>query len=65
MWGPDIPIIPPRSALVQFTLVTLGFVSFGLFVKYFLVPDIPVVRREYPFSGLVVELGGCEENKVC
>jgi NADH dehydrogenase (ubiquinone) 1 beta subcomplex subunit 8 len=64
MWGPDIPVVPPQTALYQFTLVTLGFVGFGLFANHFLVPEIPAVRREYPFSGLVTELGGVEENKV-
>jgi NADH dehydrogenase (ubiquinone) 1 beta subcomplex subunit 8 len=64
MWGPDVPVVPPQTALRQFTLVALGFVSFGLFMKYALVPDIPAVRREYPYSGLVTELGGVEENKV-
>ncbi|KII85042.1 hypothetical protein PLICRDRAFT_145690 [Plicaturopsis crispa FD-325 SS-3] len=63
MWGPDIPNVPPPTALYQFTLVTLGFVSFGLFAKYALVPERPAVPREYPFSGLVTELGSLEENK--
>jgi NADH dehydrogenase (ubiquinone) 1 beta subcomplex subunit 8 len=64
MWGPDTPFMPPQTALRQFSLVALGFVSFGIFCKYALVPDKPAVPREYPFSGLVRELGGLEENKV-
>lgn len=62
MWGPDIPPIEPSRALFQFTLVTLGFVTFGLITKYN-VPEMPSIRREYPFSGLVTELGGLEDNK--
>jgi NADH dehydrogenase (ubiquinone) 1 beta subcomplex subunit 8 len=65
MWGPDIPPIAPHIALLQFTLASIGFVGFGFLVKHVLLPDIPAVRREYPFSGLVAELGGLEENKVC
>ena len=65
IWGPDPPVIPPQTALFQFALVAFGFVSFGLFAKNVLLPEIPVVRREYPYSGLVTELGSLEENKVC
>lgn len=64
MWSPDVSGVPPQKALFQFTLVALGFVGFAFFTKYALVPDKPAVPREYPFSGLVVELGGLEENKV-
>jgi hypothetical protein len=64
MWGPDIPTVPPHTALYQFSLVALGFVSFGIFCKYALVPDRPATPRDYPFSGLITELGGLEENKV-
>jgi NADH dehydrogenase (ubiquinone) 1 beta subcomplex subunit 8 len=64
MWGPDPPVVPPPIALRQFTFVALGFISFGFLVKTALVPDIPAVRREYPYSGLVTELGSLEENKV-
>jgi len=64
MWGPDVSPIPPSTALYQLSLVALGFVSFGIFCKYALVPDRPAVPREYPFSGLITELGGLEENKV-
>lgn len=64
MWGPDIPIVPPKTALYQFSIAVLTFVTFGVVVKYALVPDRPSVPREYPHSGLVQELGGLEENKV-
>jgi NADH dehydrogenase (ubiquinone) 1 beta subcomplex subunit 8 len=64
MWGPDIPVVPPQTALFQFTLVTLGFIGFGFLVKGALIPDRPAIPREYPFSGLVTELGGVDENKV-
>jgi NADH dehydrogenase (ubiquinone) 1 beta subcomplex subunit 8 len=65
MWGPDIPIVPPRTALFQFTLAALAFVGFGFFANAALVPDRPAVARQYPFSGLITELGGMEENRVC
>jgi hypothetical protein len=65
MWGPDVPPVPPHIALYQFSLVAFGFIGFGFFCKYALVPDKPAVPREYPFSGLITELGGLEENKVC
>ena len=64
MWGPDIPVIPPPIALFQFTLVTFGFITFGFLVKGALIPDRSAVPRVYPFSGLVTELGGADENKV-
>ncbi|KIM73269.1 hypothetical protein PILCRDRAFT_829284 [Piloderma croceum F 1598] len=63
MWGPDVPPVPPHIALYQFSLVAFGFIGFGFFCKYALVPDKPAVPREYPFSGLITELGGLEENK--
>ncbi|KAH7913581.1 hypothetical protein BJ138DRAFT_1171205 [Hygrophoropsis aurantiaca] len=63
MWGPDVPGIPPQKALFQFTLAVTGFVGFGLLCNYALVPERPAVPREYPFSGLVRELGGLEENR--
>ena len=64
MWGPDVSSIPPQTALYHFLLAALGFVGFGFLCKYALVPDKPAVPREYPFSGLIKELGGLEENKV-
>lgn len=27
-------------------------------------PEVPAIRRQYPFSGLIRELGDIEENKV-
>ncbi|TDL25800.1 hypothetical protein BD410DRAFT_784825 [Rickenella mellea] len=62
MFAPDVPPLPPRTALFQFTLAVLGFVGIGYLSKS-LVPERPAVPREYPFSGLVKELGGLEENK--
>lgn len=58
MWGPDIPVIPPKQALRQFLIAAGGFVTAGLFMRAFLVPDRPAIPREYPFNGLEVELGG-------
>lgn len=64
MWGPDAPPLPPNVALRWFSIAVASFVSFGFLTKYALVADRPAVPREYPFSGLVTELGGLEENQV-
>jgi hypothetical protein len=64
MWGPDAPPIPPNVALRWFSIAVASFVSFGFLTKYALVADRPAIPREYPFSGLVTELGGLEENQV-
>lgn len=63
MWGPDVPVVPTQTAARWFSIAVLGFVSFGVFCSY-VRPEIPAVRREYPFSGLVSELGSFEDNKV-
>ncbi|RDB26276.1 hypothetical protein Hypma_006703 [Hypsizygus marmoreus] len=63
MWGPDIPPVSPQSATIQFLIAVSGFVGFGFLVKNVLAQDPPAVRREYPFDGLVKELGGLEANK--
>ncbi|KAI0065312.1 Ndufb8, NADH dehydrogenase 19kDa subunit [Artomyces pyxidatus] len=63
MWGPDVPHVQPSVALKQFSLAFAGFVAFGFFCNYALVPERPSVPRQYPYDGLVVELGGLEENK--
>jgi NADH dehydrogenase (ubiquinone) 1 beta subcomplex subunit 8 len=63
MWGPDPPPIPVKDARRQFLMAVAGFIAFGFLVKA-ITPDPPAVRREYPFDGLVKELGGVEENKV-
>lgn len=63
MWGPDIPPVPTSTATIQFLIAVTGFVGVGFLLKS-LAPEPPAIRREYPFSGLVQELGGLEENKV-
>ncbi|KZT29751.1 hypothetical protein NEOLEDRAFT_1084521 [Neolentinus lepideus HHB14362 ss-1] len=63
MWGPDIPVVPPQTALLHFGLAVLGFVGIGV-ICVALTPDIPALRRQYPYDGLKKELGGLEENKV-
>ncbi|KAK0500423.1 hypothetical protein EDD18DRAFT_1149937 [Armillaria luteobubalina] len=63
MWGPDIPTIAPHIALRHFTYAVISFVSFGFVVKYALTPEMPAIRRQYPFGGLVTELGGLDANK--
>lgn len=65
MWGPDVSVVPPRTALFQFTLAASAFIGFGFLCKFALLPERPTVPREYPYSGLVKELGGLAENKVC
>ena len=64
MWGPDIPVVPPPTAARWFSIAVAGFVSLGVLLSY-AHPEIPAVRREYPYGGLVEELGGYEQNKVC
>ncbi|KAG6821296.1 hypothetical protein H0H93_000157 [Arthromyces matolae] len=63
MWGPDIPPTPPSTAASHFLIAVTAFVSFGFLVRYGLLQDPPAVRREYPYGGLVTELGGLDENK--
>ncbi|KIJ52589.1 hypothetical protein M422DRAFT_94388, partial [Sphaerobolus stellatus SS14] len=57
MWSPDPPIIPPAVALRQFTLVALALTGFGT-ILYLNVPERVSVPRQYPYGGLVKELGG-------
>lgn len=64
MWGPDPPKIPPKTALFQFSIAASLFGSIMLFA-YAVTPELPAVPRSYPYDGLVKELGGLEENKVC
>ncbi|KAI0001477.1 hypothetical protein BJV74DRAFT_974073 [Russula compacta] len=63
MWGADIPHVAPATALRHFTIAVSGFVAFGLLCNYAFVPERPSIPRQYPFNGLVKELGGMEENK--
>ncbi|KAF9485171.1 hypothetical protein BDN70DRAFT_871557 [Pholiota conissans] len=62
MWGPDAPPLDPNSAMRQFLVAVAGFVTVGFIINA-ITPDPPAIRREYPFDGLVKELGGLEENK--
>ena len=64
MWGPDIPHVAPATALRHFTIAVSAFAAFGLLCNYVLVPERPAIPRQFPFDGLVKELGGMEENKV-
>jgi hypothetical protein len=63
MWSPDVFNITRSSALFQFSLSVLAFLGFAG-VVYITLPDRPAVPRSYPYSGLVKELGGVEENAV-
>jgi hypothetical protein len=64
MHGPDVPVVEPKKALRWFTIATLSFITFGFMCRDVFIPDMPAIRREYPYDGLVTELGGLEENKV-
>ena len=64
MWGPDVAPIDPYIALRHFLVATACFIAAGYTIKEFLTPGAPATRREYPYDGLVKELGGLEENKV-
>ena len=63
MWGPDPAPVPIEVARRHFLIAVAGFIAFGFFVKA-ITQEPPAIRREYPFDGLVKELGGVEENKV-
>lgn len=63
MWGPDPAPVPIEVARRQFLMAVAGFIAFGFLVKA-ITQEPPAIRREYPFDGLVKELGGVEENKV-
>jgi NADH dehydrogenase (ubiquinone) 1 beta subcomplex subunit 8 len=65
MWGPDIPpnSISPYTALWHFVIAASGIIGAGFLIKA-IGPDPPAVRRQYPYDGLVKELGGLQENKV-
>jgi NADH dehydrogenase (ubiquinone) 1 beta subcomplex subunit 8 len=66
MWGPDIPPagLTGESALRQLLGAFAGFAALGLFIKCYGIPERPAVPREFPYDGLVKELGGVEEIKV-
>ncbi len=64
MFTPDPPTVAtPASALRQLSVAILGFIAFGVFAKM-TTPDRVTAPRDYPYDGLVKELGGIEENKV-
>lgn len=63
MWSPDPPTVEPSSAVRQFALAFLGISGIAFWV-YKSVPDRPAIPREYPYNGLIEELGGLKENKV-
>ena len=63
MWGPDVPPIEPKKALLHFSIAVLCFFGIAATANA-LVPEKQFVERTFPFDGLVTELGGMEENKV-
>lgn len=64
MQGPDLPLVPPQQAARHFAVACGVFFSIAMLCKYGLTPERPSVPREYPYEGLVKELGGLEANKV-
>lgn len=66
MWGPDVPRagLTPQSALRQLLAAFAGFATLALVIKNYGIPERPGVPREFPYDGLVKELGGLEELKV-
>lgn len=57
MWGPDEHKMNPWKALGQLTLALSLFSGFTyLIAKYHITS--PAIKREYPYDGLVKELGG-------
>lgn len=64
VWSLDVFPISGGTALRQLGAVIVVFAGFFAGVKY-ITPERPAVPRTYPYSGLVTELGGLEENKVC
>lgn len=66
MWGPDIPPagLTAQSALRQLLVALAGFTTLALVIKNYGIPERPAVPREFPYDGLVKELGGVEELKV-
>jgi NADH dehydrogenase (ubiquinone) 1 beta subcomplex subunit 8 len=64
MYGPDVPHVDPGTALRHFCIAFGGLALFGVGCKYLFTPDIPAVRREYPYDGLTKEMGGLGDNAV-
>ncbi|QRV89580.1 NADH-ubiquinone oxidoreductase family protein [Ceratobasidium sp. AG-Ba] len=62
LWSPDVFNISRESALKQFGIAVLVFLGFTMAVRAS-VPERPAVPRNYPYDGLVKELGGLQENK--
>jgi NADH dehydrogenase (ubiquinone) 1 beta subcomplex subunit 8 len=63
MWAPDIPTVAPPTALRWFMMAWSGFALFGVLTYYALTPGRPGIQRDYPYGGLVTELGGLKENQ--
>ncbi|KAI0091191.1 hypothetical protein BDY19DRAFT_1067789 [Irpex rosettiformis] len=62
MWGPDAPHVAPERAARDFFIAASLFITLGVIAKLS-VPEPTAVPREYPYDGLITELGGLEENK--
>jgi NADH dehydrogenase (ubiquinone) 1 beta subcomplex subunit 8 len=56
-WGPDYrPLSGPKALFgISLALGLMGLAGYGV---SFLAPELPAVRREFPFNGLEKELGG-------
>ncbi|KAF8312506.1 Ndufb8, NADH dehydrogenase 19kDa subunit [Clavulina sp. PMI_390] len=62
VWSYDHYAMSGGEAVKQLSVAVAVFavVIYGLTT---LTPEMPAIRRQYPYSGLVRELGGIEENK--
>lgn len=63
VWAYEHFTIPGSVALQEIGFAALFFSLFAAGV-YAVTPERPAIPRTYPYSGLVKELGGLEENKV-
>lgn len=63
VWSYDHYAMSGGEAVKQ---LSVAVAVFGLLLTaiYAAKPEVPMVRREYPYSGLIRELGSIEENKV-
>ncbi|KAF8340574.1 uncharacterized protein EI90DRAFT_2966458 [Cantharellus anzutake] len=62
VWAYDHYRIPGSTALREIGIAAIFFSLFAAAV-YAVTPERPALPRTYPYSGLVKELGGVEENK--
>lgn len=64
VWGPDVAPLPPRTAARWLGIAVATFAAI-MGATYAMTPARNAIAKDYPYSGLVTELGGVEENQVC